>query len=253
MRTPRHLIPSEYIHVTQRGLGRRVIFEDDLDKRRYLDTLRSKLADNDASVLSWTLMDNHVHLLLKASPNSLSRLMQRLGISYAQYFNGCHGHVGKVFQNRFSSEAIDSNAHLLTAIRYIHSNSETAGIAKMADYRWSSYREIANEQGNLEGSGICDVASTLRLFGGIREFKRFHEIKNEQDGFITIGSHRPRMSDNDARSVAERHFGKDFADNIVGMPKNKRDQSLCMLKNLGLSIRQIERLTGIGRGPIAKA
>ena len=253
MRKLRSELPPGYIHVTQRGLGRRLIFEDDHDKRRYLAMLRDKLEHSGVSVLVWTLMPNHVHLLVRAQPAELSKLMQRLGTSYAQYFNGRHGHVGKVFQNRFSSEPVETEAHMLVAIRYIHRNAEVARIATMRDYPWSSYREILGKRVALEGEGICDASKALEFFGSMEEFSRFHAMENEVDGFARVDGYRPRLSDSDAYAIVSRHYGKGFADSLPRMPKEERDEALRTLKILGLSIRQIERLTGIGRGPITKA
>lgn len=253
MRPLRHDLSSEYVHVTQRGLGRRLIFEDDTDRRFFLKTLKEKSTDSYVFILAWCLMENHVHLLVKARQADLSKMMQRLGTSYAQYFNGRHGHVGKVFQNRFSSQAVEADAHLLTAIRYIHRNAEDAGTTAPQDYPWSSYREIIGENVDVEGLGLCDVATTIGLFGSIEEFKRFHEVEDEWDGFARIDTYRPRLSDDDAREIAIKHYGVNFSDHLASLPKKERDDALRLLKDLGISIRQLERLTGIGRGPIAKA
>ncbi|WP_418743026.1 transposase, partial [Enorma massiliensis] len=121
-RSARATLPSDFIHVTTRGLGRRIIFEDDLDKERFLSILSTKLTDSESRVYAWCLMDNHIHLLLRANSADLSKSMQRIGVSYAQYFNGRHGHVGKVFQNRFNAHPIMGETHLLATIRYIHRN-----------------------------------------------------------------------------------------------------------------------------------
>lgn len=83
MRKPRQHLSSKFVHVTQRGLGKRIIFEDGEDKRRYLEFLKSKLEGTDIRVLAWVLMDNHSHLLIQALPSDLLRLMQRLGVGYA--------------------------------------------------------------------------------------------------------------------------------------------------------------------------
>lgn len=154
MRKPWQHLSSKFVHVTQRGLGKRIIFEGGEDKRRYLEFLKSKLEGTDIRVLAWVLMDNHSHLLIQALPSDLSRFMQRLGVSYAQYFNGRHGHVGKVFQNRFSSEAIEDDAYLKAVIRYIHRNPENANLADKETYSWSSYREICGRNCDLEGSSF---------------------------------------------------------------------------------------------------
>ena len=79
-----------------------------------------------------------------------------------------------------------------------------------------------------------------------------HQLINEQDGFARIDGYRPRICDSDARTIAQRYFGTDFSDYIVGLPKQERDKALRLLKDIGLYIRQIERLTGIGRGIITK-
>ena len=244
---------SVYVHVTQRGLGRRLIFEDDNDRKKYLSTLKSKLMDYELAVFAWVLMGNHVHLLLKADPNSLSKFMQRVGISYAQYFNGRHGHTGKLFQNRFSSAAIDYEEHLLAAVRYIHRNPETAGICNTEEYPWSSYREIVGMNAHGESTGICDVTAVVNLFGSINGFTEYHNDRSRYDTIADISIYRPRISDAEAVNIARSQFGEHYSDHISTMKKADRDNALRLLKDLGLSVRQIERLTGIGRGSIGRA
>ena len=163
-RRTRKSIPSDIVHVTVRGLGRRIIFEDDTDKRKFLDVFKSKLDGADITVYAWCLMDNHAHLLLRAQNDALSKAMQRTLVSYAQYFNGRHGHVGKVFQNRFSAQAVESEVHFLAAIRYIHRNAHEAGASNLCDYAWSSYRQLARANKPYEGSGIVDRPAVLDFF-----------------------------------------------------------------------------------------
>lgn len=252
MSIPRNTLSSDFVHVTARGIGRRTIFEDVIDKRRFLDTLRIKLKDSNAAVLAWCLMGNHIHLLIRSYQKELSMLMQRTCISYAQFFNGRHGHVGKVFQNRFSSTPITTDEHLIDAIRYIHFNALDLGLSHPHDYRWSSYCEIAGENSPWEGEGLCERELTLSLFGSREAFIHSHEAARETVGMEWI-IHKPRMSDDEAVGIAERLYGKNFSDKLASMEKDRRNIELRKLKEFGLSIRQIERLTGIGRGIIAKA
>lgn len=249
----RRTLPAECFHVTMRGIGRRAIFEDDADRKRFLAILKAKLADSDASVLAWCLMDNHVHLLLRTGAADLSRLMQRLGTAYAQYYNGRHGHVGKVFQNRFGSQPVEDEAHLAAAIRYIHENPRDRGEFQPGEYPWSSFREIAGSATSDCAQGIADADSVLDLFGGLEGFLRFHATSNAESELVWINGYRPRIDDAEAADIAARMFGELFADRICAMPKGERNAALASLKQAGLSIRQIERLTGIGRGTIARA
>ena len=52
MRQPRCELSSDFVHITQRGLGRRALFEDDVDKRRYLDMLKRMMGEYDVSILA---------------------------------------------------------------------------------------------------------------------------------------------------------------------------------------------------------
>ena len=140
-RAPRVIAESGFYHVILRGNGRQLIFEDNADRRVFLDLLARRAADAGISILAWCLMENHVHLVLEDPTQSLSEMMQRLSGDYAQRFNRRTGHVGRVFENRFKSSAIDSEAYLLQAVRYVHDNPDKAGICPAHEYPWSSYHE----------------------------------------------------------------------------------------------------------------
>lgn len=252
MSAPRHDLESEYVHVTQRGIGHRLIFEDDADKTRFLGTLAKKSESLDVAILAWCLMDNHFHLLVRAEPEQLSSFMQRTLISYAQYFNGRHGHVGKVFQNRFRSQAVLDDSHLLAAIRYHTPERMDAGIADPAAYRWSSFRECAGLE-NAEFPGLCDAKATVALFGSADEFARFHEASAADEETFVVPFFKPRLNDSEAKGAIAAQLGEGYCDKLASMPKPERDAQLRRLKQSGLSVRQIERLTGIGRGIVARA
>lgn len=57
---------SQIYHVMARGVGRMLLFEDDVDRSRYLSFLDDALSRYDLDVLAWCLMDNHIHLLVRA-------------------------------------------------------------------------------------------------------------------------------------------------------------------------------------------
>ena len=254
MRNPRNAYSEGIFHITMRGIGRQRIFDDVADRRRFLKTLSAKLNSSDGILIyAWCLMDNHAHILADANSADLSKLMQRTGTSYAQYLNGRRGRVGKVFQNRFGTQPVESDEHLMAAIRYIHRNPLEAGAQTVFDSPWSSFREIAGETVGLEGAGIVDAPFVLERFGGNEPFIDFHLKPDEKDDFCTLQPKGPRIGDAEATDIARRHYGKDFADRIAAMPKEERDHALATLRSAGLSIRQIERLTGIGRNVVAKA
>lgn len=253
MRQNRADLNSEFVHLTQRGLGRSIIFEDDADYLRYLRTLKTKTCSANVAILAWCLMPNHVHLFVQASHDDITKMMQCTGVSYAQYFNGRHGHVGKVFQNRFNAQAVSDEAHAFATIRYIHRNPDDIDGEDAFSYRWSSYRELVGNPWSDQTQGLCDKDLVLGIFGGLREFVKFHKQANVRDEFCRIDGYRQRIDDNEARMIATRRLGENFADRLKSIERSQRDSEIALLKDLGLSVRQIERLTGIGRGIIARA
>jgi putative transposase len=72
-------------------------------------------------------MDNHVHILINEGSDEIGRIMKRINISYAYYFNKKYDRIGHLFQDRFKSEGIESDVYLLSAVRYIHNNPVKAG------------------------------------------------------------------------------------------------------------------------------
>ncbi|HSN69003.1 MAG TPA: hypothetical protein VLV48_07145, partial [Thermoanaerobaculia bacterium] len=75
-------------------------------------------------------------------PN-VSRAMQYLNGTYAQWWNKKHDRVGHVFQGRFKDQIVQREGYFLTLCRYIALNPVRAQLAQQPDeWPWSSYRQI---------------------------------------------------------------------------------------------------------------
>lgn len=239
---------ADIYHVVSRGVGRQIIFEDDGDRKRYLDLLQREIAKHDGDILAWCLMDNHVHCLFRIKLADLSESMRAINSAYAMYFNKRHGRVGHLMQGRFKSEPIDSDEYLLTVVRYIHQNPEKANIAKTKRYPWSSYREY------IEDASIVDSSHVLDLFDhNMTEFQRFHEIHDHSARCVDENRGRCVLDGESALQVAKSVIEPLRIEEVASLPKPQRDQLLCRLKRAGLSVRQIERLTGVSKSVVAKA
>ena len=247
-RTARCISESDVYHLTGRGVGLQSIFEDDRDKEVFIERLKM-LPENDIEVLAWCLMENHFHLLVRAPLSAVSSTMRKLLSSYAAYFNVRHGRTGHLFQDRFTSEVVESDTHLLGAVRYIHQNPVKAKISSTCDYRWSSYQEYVTKI----KSGLCSTQMVKEMLGSTEEIIRFHEVEEGTHLLKDVLPARRRMGDSEARDYLEKRFGKGFALHLSTSDKNVRDVALSEMKSAGLSVRQLQRLTGIGFGIIAKA
>jgi putative transposase len=89
-------------------------------------------------------MTNHFHLVIQTPEANLSRGMQWLSGTYAEWFNRRHERSGHLFQGRFKSFIIDKETYSAEVLRYVVLNPVRAKIvATPEEYRWSSYRATA--------------------------------------------------------------------------------------------------------------
>lgn len=250
MRIARRQSEADIYHVLARGTGRQLIFEDDADRREFLSIMEDSLVRTDAELYAWCLMGNHFHLLIHAPLGRISECMRLLCGGYARSFNEKYGRVGHLFQERFKSEPVEDDGYLLTVVRYIHLNPSEAAIADFNEYAWSSYGEY------LGSPRYCSIDDVAGLFAGPQDYRAFHEGYVRANECLETGRLRNAtrsMPDAVALGVASRALGDVATANIKSLERTHRNALLCMLMEEGLSIRQIERLTGIGRGSIARA
>ncbi|MCA1806592.1 MAG: transposase, partial [Actinobacteria bacterium] len=128
-RLPRYFVPGQPLHIIQRGNNREPIFASDDDYRFYLDCLIDAADQHGLAVHAYVLMTNHVHLL--ATPDtdtSVGKTLQSVGRRYVQYFNHTNQRTGTLWEGRYKATLIDSEAYLLTCMRYIELNPARAGM-----------------------------------------------------------------------------------------------------------------------------
>lgn len=144
-RLPRPDLADIPQHVVQRGNNRMPCFFDDDDRHRYLTLLREAMLRYQCVLHAYVLMSNHVHLLLSpASPGAVARTMQALGRMYVSTFNARHRRSGTLWEGRYKSCLVGSDAYLLRCYRYIELNPVRAAmVATPGEYPWSSYHANA--------------------------------------------------------------------------------------------------------------
>ena len=228
-------------HIIVRGTGRQLIFEDDEDRALFVKRLSETCAEQGGVILAWCLMANHVHLLLQRDIEVISACMQRIEASYAKYFNKRYDRAGALFQGRFTSVPIEGDEQLLTTVRYIHQNPVKIG--QPYDNPWSSYREYLSEP------SIANTEFILSIFGSARAFAEFHGSRGSRPSDIP----RSRLTDAQAKEAIVRILGDISPYELRCMEQLRRDALLRSMKREGVTIRQIERNTSIGRSIIARA
>ena len=185
----------ELFHVINRGVDGRKIFHDDQDRARFVHDLyefndtapareflsigashassmsgrtTSRHRERIVNIHGWKLVGNHFHLLMsERMERGLSLFLSKLS-GYARYFNERHGRRGALFQGRTKRVPIETNAHFLYILHYIHLNA----LDELPGFELWRERDkgcIANAQQAIEHLR-ADRWSSFRDYCGIKNF-----------------------------------------------------------------------------------
>ena len=247
-------------HVMLRGINHQNIFEDVEDYYQFITTLdRVRVQYDDyglpcgtsCTIYAYCLMSNHFHLLIRERDESIGDTIKRIASSYVYYYNHKYQRDGHLFKERFKSELVNDMAYFTVLLRYIHQNPLKAGIVeKVKDYEYSSWGEY---QGTVDPAfQICDTRPVLNRipFNDLETWVNdplpddyyFLDNENEQP--------RLRLSDDQVWQHIIELTGVRNSSDFQKLDRNKQRESLRKLRDIGASVRQLERLTGVSRGII---
>ncbi len=193
-RAPRIEVPGGIYHVGARGNRRCRIYADDYERKVFLRLLQRTADRYRWTCLAYCLMSNHYHLVVAIEEAGLSDGMRELNGEFACFTNVRHGLEGHLFRNRFWSDLIESEAHMLETSRYVVLNPVRAQLcARPEGWRWSSYRAC---MGLDFAPAFLAADKLLRFFGASPRAAR-----RAYAGFVRDGlAARPPVSD----TVTER-------------------------------------------------
>lgn len=200
-----------YYHVYNRGVEKRDIFLDKHDYMRFLRGMRefnstepvgslyqkdlitrtagkgfenpmgcSKPSRPQVEIISYCLMPNHYHFLMKQSVDSgISEFMKKLGGGYTNYFNYKNNRSGVLFQGGYKAIEVKNYSHFLKLAVYVNCNYEIHKMGKSENWIWSSYLDYI---GTRKGS-LCNKDAILKEFYNKEDYKFFCQstIKDIQE------------------------------------------------------------------------
>lgn len=140
-RKKRQESPTGTYHWIQRGVHRKKIFHHKPDFLKYLELVDFHRKQFRIDIFNYCLMDNHIHILLKADClKDLGLFSHFISRRYAYYYCKKYKWIGKVFQGRYTSIPIDRDEYLLECARYIERNPVKAKLVEeVIEYPYSSY------------------------------------------------------------------------------------------------------------------
>ena len=157
-RAPRVVVPGVPHHVVLRGNNRRRLFSYDCDYSRFVYFMACARRRAQCLVHAAALMPNYVHLILTPAQRlDLPCFIKYVAQRYAQSRNIDRCSSGRLFEERYFSDVIDSDRQLAVATAYVDLNPVRAGLVREAQrYKWSTYRLHAHlpEMGRRSRTGI---------------------------------------------------------------------------------------------------
>jgi REP element-mobilizing transposase RayT len=182
--------PGALQHIIIRGIEKKKIFLDHLDRENFIKRFGSILTETSTPCFAWVLMPNHSHLLLMTGLVPIATVMRRLLTGYAQAFNRRHNRHGHLFQNRYKSILCQEDPYLLELVRYIHLNPLRARVVKnLEDLKSYSYSGHAVIIGKLDYQWQ-NSNYVLNFFGKTKGHSRTNYLK-----FVAEGTDQGRRYD----------------------------------------------------------
>ncbi len=200
-RNPREQTEGSLQHVTVRGNRGVPIFVDNHDRRVFLAALEEAGRRARWTLLSFCLMTNHAHLLLRLEKPRLSLGMHFLNTTHAHRFNARHAMENHLFGQRYHSSPVETDDHLQEVFRYIALNPWRAGMTpRQDDWNWSAHRSLA---------GISPCPDLLNRAAALAYFESDAAIYR---AFVAEGERKPipptleQLVARGEGTIAEAHF-----------------------------------------------
>lgn len=220
-RIARIIIPEFPYHVVQRGNNKQPIFLDNDDRKTYIDLAKWYCAKWSCSVFAYSLMPNHVHLLLKPSTKiGVAKAMQGISLCHTQNINKKYHRTGRLWESRYYSSIVSKDLFFWHVVRYIDWNSVRAGLAESPqEYPWSSAR-----------AHMLGIEDPLTRLEDLYEFINFEEGKSflEQEGSKEESAMIWRatrkglpLGDENFQKDIERKSGKKLIPGARGRPRKE--------------------------------
>lgn len=249
-RNARQKSRSGIYHIMLRGNNKQTIFEDSMDRKKFIKTLEHYKQISGYKIYSYCLMTNHVHLLMKEGNEPISESIKRISSCYVYWYNQKYDRCGHLFQERYKSEVVESEAYFKTVLRYIHQNPVKAGIAKNpTEYKWSSYNEYIGR------SFISDTYFALKLFSSDMNMARqlFIEHNNQHnDDKCLEYEEKSKITDENLDKYLMA-FGLKNRYELRGLERTKRNTILKKMKLIdGITLDQLSKVSGISKSTISR-
>ena len=208
---------DEYYHIYNRGVEKRIVFQNTYDYHRFMlllyfcnsnqpvdmekvfregrafaDMLETEKGKSLVAIGAWCLMPNHFHILIKEiSENGITEFMRKVTTGYSMYFNKKYKRTGTLFEGKFKSEHVNNEHFFKYIFSYIHLNPVKLvhGESKWKESGIKDNKKVENFLKNYSYSSFINYMDSNTKYENILAKKNF------PDYFLDINEHLEDMKD----------------------------------------------------------
>ncbi len=198
-RLPRLHAPGGTVHVVGRCNNREFCFTTPADCHMLIAQLGEMARTYEVTLYAYTLMANHVHLLLQAPhTDPLARPLRWFFRETTRAWQRTHGRQGHFWERRYWACLVDDDQYALAALRYLDRNPVRAGLVDdPAVYPWSSCAVYARGAAN----------PLVSLHPSYLALSPYPKVRQRHYRALLAPSDDPRADARDPRWTTERAVG----------------------------------------------
>ena len=259
-------------HVLAQGAGNNELFHDDEDYQvfvEYLGRLMKEAWAEDEEpdrpyfhTYAYCLTPKQFRLIVKEEKYQVIAIMQSISQLYSRYYSSKYNSYGPLYRRRYYSEPINDEERLEVVMRYVHQEpirlivpqKEQKGqklsiAAELDEWPWSSWHEYVGLESDLPK--VCEKPDACHSLTNEQWRELLSRPLPEGTKCLEPKEYRaPKPTETQVLSMVRLMTSATNWTEFNAFPKDERLKTIKQLLQNGASIRQMEKLTGIGRGVI---
>jgi hypothetical protein len=264
-------------HVLAQGAGNNELFHDDEDYQVFVEYLarlmKEAWAEDDEPdrpyfhTYAYCLTPKQFRLIVKEEKYQVSAIMQSISQLYSRYYSGKYNSYGPLYRRRYYSEPINDEERLEVVMQYVHQEPMRLGGTQIEDvtqkalksqkfnagaldeWVWSSWHEYVGQESDLPM--VCEKPDACQDLTAEQWRELLSKPLPEGTKCLEPKEYRaPKPTETQVLSMVRLMTTAMTWDEFNAFPKDERLKTIKQLLQNGASIRQMEKLTGIGRGTI---
>ena len=268
------------------GAGNNELFHDDEDYQVFVEYLAKLMkeawAEDDEPdrpyfhTYAYCLTPKQFRLIVKEEKYQVSAIMQSISQLYSRYYSGKYNSYGPLYRRRYYSEPINDEERLEVVMRYVHQEPMKLGVivpqrsssarllpegrkklqkeqkfnaGALDEWAWSSWHEYVGLGSDLPM--VCEKPDACQDLTAEQWRELLSKPLPEGTKCLEPKEYRaPKPTETQVLSMVRLMTTATNWAEFNAIPKDEKLKTIKQLLQNGASIRQMEKLTGIGRGTI---